>query len=103
MVQVQITPLPTPRASPATSPVPTEHEHLNPREEPSLEVEEQKLPFNSSFEPTNEEHTLQNELPPVEVIDKSAVTLNGFAGHSKGSSREENLEMTQTTRHTINR
>ena len=103
MVQAQITPLPTPRASPATSPVPTEHEHLNPREEPSLEVEEQRLPFSSSFESTNEEHALQNELPPVEVIDKGAFTLNGVAGHSKAPSREENIEMTQTTRHTINR
>lgn len=106
MVQAQITPTPTPRSSPVPSPAPTEHEHSNPREEPSLNVKENNISFINSYQ---QGHVQNNEIPPVEVIDKSAAILNGFLGQSKviekkrSVSENETLEMNDTTQRTINR
>lgn len=109
MVQVQITPIPTPRSSPAPSPAPTEHEHSNPREEPSLDAEEHKLLVVKNCVETNREHIQNNELPPVNVIDKSAGIFNGFITQSKPKndktslSDKEVLEMNENPHQPINR
>lgn len=92
------------------SPALTEHDESspNPREEPTLEVEEHKIAFTNNYKPTNGEHVQSdNDLPPVEVFDKSSAILNGFVGQAKlgtGNHLEkETLEMNETAHQPINR
>lgn len=99
---MQITPVPTPRSSPAPSPAPTEQEERsNLREEPTLEIDEQKISFTNKYTPTNGEHFINNDLPSVEVFDKSSPILNGFVSQAKEGKRnhteKETLEMKQAT------
>lgn len=102
VVQVQITPVPSPRSSPAPSPAPTEQEERsNLREEPTLEIDEQKISFTNKYTPTNGEHFINNDLPSVEVFDKSSPILNGFVSQAKegkgNHTEKETLEMKQAT------
>lgn len=108
MVQVQITPVPTPRSSPIPSPAPTEQdERSNPREEPTLEVEEHKIIFTNKHKPTNVEHVQSNSPPSVGVFDKGSTILNGFVGQTKeekgNHSVKETIALNETSRQPINR
>lgn len=100
VVQVQMTPNPSPRSSPAPSPVPVEQEeHSHVREEPTLEINEKNFSSTPKGKPTNGNHLINNDLPPVEVLEKNASMLNGFANHAAERtitcSENETLEMKQ--------
>lgn len=100
VVQAQMTPNPSPRSSPAPSPVSVEQEeHSHVRGEPTLEINEQKLSFIHKGTPSNGEHLINNELPPVEVLDKNSAISNGFVNHTlegtNSFSENKTLEMKQ--------
>ena len=95
-----MTPNPSPRSSPAPSPVSVEQEeHSHVRGEPTLEINEQKLSFIHKGTPSNGEHLINNELPPVEVLDKNSAISNGFVNHAlegtNSFSENKTLEMEQ--------
>lgn len=97
---MQMTPNPSPRSSPAPSPVPVEQEeHSHVREEPTLEINEKNFSSTPTGKPTNGNHLINNDLPPVEVLEKNASMLNGFANHAAERtitcSENEKLEMKQ--------
>lgn len=82
-------------------------ERSNPREEPTLEVEEHKIIFTNKHKPTNGEHVSSDHPLSVEKFDKSSVILNGFVGQAKGErdnhSVRETIALNETSHQPINR
>lgn len=110
VVRVQVTPVPTPRSSPVPiSPGQTEQEERsNPREEPTLEVEEHKIIFTNKHKPTNGEHLPSvNHTLSAEKFDKGSVILNGCVGQPKEQKDNrvvvETIALNETSHQPINR
>lgn len=108
VVKAQITPVPTPRSSPAPSPALAENEHLNPREEASLEIERRVSSGKIHSRQISEEHIHNDGLPPVEETGKGGVIQNGFPGQVKtmginGRLKNDIMEMKENAQQPIDR
>lgn len=84
-----------------------QEERSNPREEPTLEVEEHKIIFTNKHKPTNGEHAPSNHALSVEKSDKRSVILNGCISQPKEqketNSVAETIALNETSHQPINR